>query len=121
MSENLCLDSNVLIDLLGGDKNIASLTQGCLIHISVATRIELLSWPKLRPDQIPGTRALLTNFKVHPLDDAVELQAIEFRRAFKMKLGDSIIAATAFEHELPLLTSDKHFARLKNVVEVRML
>ncbi len=121
MSDHLLLDSNVLIDLLAGDQRIATLTEGFFIHISFVTRIEVLSWPKLLPEQVVGTRSLLSNFRTYGMNDEIEEQAILLRRTYKMKLGDSIIAATAQVRDLPLMTADEHFARLKNVIDLRLL
>jgi predicted nucleic acid-binding protein len=52
----------------------------------------------------------------YDLDDGVIEQAIKLRRQKKMKLGDAIIAATALEYDIPLVTRNgddfKHIAGL---------
>jgi predicted nucleic acid-binding protein len=40
---------------------------------------------------------------------------IMFRREYKLKLPDSIIAASAYFQKIPLLTSDKDFKRIKEL------
>jgi predicted nucleic acid-binding protein len=40
---------------------------------------------------------------------------IEFRKKSKLKLPDSIIAATAYYSKLPLLTSDKQFRTIEEL------
>ena len=42
-----------------------------------------------------------------PLDDSIAARAIELRRQKKMSLADSIIAATALIHPLPLVTRNE--------------
>lgn len=41
--------------------------------------------------------------------------SIEFRKKSKLKLPDSIIAASAFYSKLPLLTADKQFKTVKGL------
>lgn len=121
MSDHWLLDSNVLIALLAGDRKVAALTEDRFIHISFVSRIEVLSWPKLQPEQVKGMLAFLARLKAHAMSDAIEEQAIRLRRTYNLKLGDSIIAATAIVGEMPLMTGDKHFARLKTEIDLRLL
>lgn len=49
-----------------------------------------------------------------PLDDAITERAIALRRKYKkLKLGNAIIAATAIEHNLTLITHN--IADFKNI------
>lgn len=77
--------------------------------ISFITELELLSFPKISPDTEETIKGLLEN--CHVVDITPELKdiTIEFRRKSKLKLPDSIVAATAFSLKLPLLTADKQF------------
>jgi hypothetical protein len=54
-----------------------------------------------------------------PLDDRIAARAIELRRQKMMSLADSIIAATALLHRLPLVTRNEadftHVAGLENI------
>jgi len=40
---------------------------------------------------------------------------IKLRRRYSLKLPDAIIAATALSLEIPLLTADKDFAKIKEI------
>ena len=54
--------------------------------------------------------ALLERMVYLEITPAIENETIEFRRRYKLKLPDSIIAATATQHQLKLLTLDKKLA-----------
>ena len=45
----------------------------------------------------------------------VDTNILEFRKKSKLKLPDSIIAASAFYSKLPLLTADKQFKTVKGL------
>jgi len=46
---------------------------------------------------------------VTPLDNRVKDTAIAIRKKYKLKLPDSIVAATAIAYDIPLITADKQF------------
>ncbi len=49
------------------------------------------------------------------LKQEVKELTVELRRKYKIKLPDSIIAASAFFQKIPLLTSDKGFKRIEEL------
>lgn len=49
------------------------------------------------------------------IDESIKEQAILFRKKYLLKIPDSIIAATAFSLDIPLVTSDKQF---KQIIEL---
>lgn len=52
---------------------------------------------------------------VVPLDTSLALLAADTAREFKLAMADSIIYATARQHQAILVTSDAHFADLPQV------
>lgn len=57
-------------------------------------------------------------FRVEEINRELEDIAIHFRKEHKLKLGDAIIAATAFQHSATLVTNNtKDF---KNISEIRI-
>jgi predicted nucleic acid-binding protein len=61
----------------------------------------------------------LENLEVVGFSDAIKKHAISLRRKYRMKLPDSIIAATAIHYQIPLLTADKGF--MKAVAELQLI
>ncbi len=72
--------------------------------VSVVTRIEVLGYPNQTPEQTQRAFALLDLFAELPLQERVVQSAIRLRRRQSIRLGDAIIAATALEHDLSLVT-----------------
>jgi predicted nucleic acid-binding protein len=73
---------------------------------SAVTRMELLGFPGITPDEEHLIRMLLDQFRYLGITFEIEEAAIEIRRARRMKLPDALIAATARCHGLELLTLD---------------
>ncbi len=72
--------------------------------ISQATRIEVLGWHRLTLQDKTDLEAFLAAGSMLSITDAVADQAVIMRQGRKMSLGDSIIAATALERDLELVT-----------------
>lgn len=86
------------------------------INISVITQIELLSWNTNKSSDLTLMKDLIDSCCVIPLDESVVEKVIETRRASKIKLPDSIIAASALVNGLTLLSHDnKDFRKVKDL------
>ena len=77
--------------------------------ISFITELELLAYPDLSKESNRIIKGLLSNCLIVDINNIIKNLTIDFRKNSKLKLPDSIIAATAYHHRLPLLTADKIF------------
>ncbi len=105
------IDTNVAIGYLDGREQVRELIErhGAApgnSAVSQITRIELLSFPAITPDEEARINSLLSTVTVILIDEAIEREAIALRRRTRLKLPDAIIAATAVAHGLTLLTLD---------------
>jgi predicted nucleic acid-binding protein len=114
----LLLDTNALIYLDKGSETVARFMVDKLIYLSVISEIELLSIPGLSEAKVHQLEQMLGWFKIVDLEPAIKRTAIDVRRHKKLKLPDAIIAATAIEYNLPLLTADRTFAKIEGVNSV---
>ncbi len=114
-------DTNILI-YAGepGDVVCAPFVESPDAVIASVTRIELLGFPgfgQLAPERQVRLREIVATTVEAPLDDGIIRRAIVLRQQQKMSLGDSIIAATALEFDVPLITRNpgdfKHLAGLQ--------
>lgn len=53
-----------------------------------------------------------------PTNEAISEEAAFLRRKYKIKLADSIIAATAMVYRIPVATRDKQFQKIKEITVV---
>jgi len=109
MSRGCIFDSNILIyhinDQLDpvAERVVYDLFDGP-VFLSVITRIEVLGWRGHNERSWAAAKALLDGLIEVPLDSAVADIAIDLRRQYSMKLPDAVIAATALNAGLPLVT-----------------
>lgn len=103
----LC-DSNILIYAAElGDTVCVPYVEHAEAAIATVTRIEVLGFPgftALSSERQTRLREVVDSLLELPLDGRVIQHAIALRQRKKMSLADSIIAATALEHGLPLVT-----------------
>ncbi len=52
------------------------------------------------------------------MDAGIKAVAIDLCAMHRMKLADALIAATAIRSGIPLVTEDKHFRKLKGMLEL---
>lgn len=112
------LDTSIVLDILDGLEHVADIVQGCDVYISVITRVELLSSFKPTPERTAAAMAFIADCKVVQFSNEVQDATIGIRRAHRLKLPDSVIAATARYLGLQLITADKKFARLADEMAV---
>ena len=79
---------------------------------SVIVRMELLSKRQMMDFEERGILEFLDHLAVIPLSEEIERKAIELRRSTKLKLPDSIVAATSIVLDAILLTDDKALLNL---------
>lgn len=93
------LDTDVLVDHLRGRRRILAGTDE--LHVSAVSRAELFSG---RGAEERRVRRLLEPMTDLPVDAAIAERAGRLRRGSTRRLPDALIAATALEHRLTLVT-----------------
>lgn len=111
----LLLDTNIVIYFLNGDKRLSSLLDGMEIHLSFITELELLSYPDISDEERLGIEAFLKDSSIHNISKEIKDKAIELRKAYKLKLPDCIIAATAISENIALFSADTGFNRIEEL------
>jgi predicted nucleic acid-binding protein len=111
----LFVDTNIVLYFLKGDPEVVDLISDKDLVISVITEIELLSFPHLTKENEQQIKNLLKDCTILDLRQEVKELTVELRRKYKIKLPDSIIAASAFFQKIPLLTSDKGFRKIEEL------
>lgn len=104
-------DSNILIYAAEpGDTLCLPYARRPDAMIASVTRIEVLGFPKfglLPVQRQTELHTLVENTTELPLDEEIIQRAIQLRQHKSMKLGDAIIAATALEYGVPLVTRNE--------------
>ena len=95
----ILVDSDVLVDHLRGHRRLVA--GGDELHVSVVTRAELFSG---RGAEERRVRRLLDPMTTVAVDATIAERAGRLRRHGARRLPDALIAATALEHRLTLVT-----------------
>lgn len=121
MTNKYLFDTNIFIYYFNNDEKVLQLffddfiTQNQVFY-SFISEIELLSFPKLNSTQNEKIRNFLSAFNEILIDSAIISKVIELKRKYSIKLGDSIIAATALELNAILVTrNEKDFNTISKI------
>ena len=107
-------DTNFLIHLNQGNPLVEPFLD-YNFGISVITEIELLgafSISKIQKNQIVN---LIQDCFIIEMDFKIKQKCIDLRQKYKLKIPDAIIAATAIIYQIPLITSDGDFEKIKEI------
>ncbi|CAM8636539.1 VapC Predicted nucleic acid-binding protein, contains PIN domain [Oxalobacteraceae bacterium] len=106
------LDTNFILGLLKATPEVLAIVEvrdllASSCAYSAVTRMELLGYPNITPDEERLIADRLSKFTYLSISSEVDNLAITLRRTRKLKLPDALIAATAIHHGLELLTLDE--------------
>ncbi|MBI2638917.1 type II toxin-antitoxin system VapC family toxin [Candidatus Peregrinibacteria bacterium] len=112
------LDSNILIYYLEGRKEVrdfVKMQKSSRASIPVISVTELLAKADLTKKQLTFLQSFLDNFSIVSFDMRAAQEAARFKRTYKLLFPDAVLAGTAHLLKLPLVTRDKHFAKIREL------
>lgn len=122
---HILLDTNIVIYFLKNDPwtmRMMERLQESYFHISIVTWIETLTGSFYHGKKMPEIAEALSHFTRLPITEAVGYATAEIIEQEAMKgkrknFQDSVIAATALVHRMPLMTNNprdfRHLKKLK--------
>ncbi len=121
MESDYLIDTNTIIYLL--DRKLpptAKLFLAKLIdelcQLSVISQIELLSWQPPHTEDKTIVEAFVAACQIIDLSPAIVQQTIQLRQTYRIKLPDSVIAATALINDWTLISrNDSDFRRISEL------
>jgi len=116
----MVIDTNILIAYLKGDADVVAFLsswrkEGRALFVSSIIRAEVLALPSLSGTELNHIKDFLDEFIPVPFDDVLAEKAAALKRLYAMELPDCLIAATALERRVPLVTRDKQFRKIKEL------
>lgn len=116
MSGNkIFLDTNIIVYFLNGDDTLTTFLDNKIIYISFITKLELLGYQSLNKNQETQIKNFLSECIVIGTNISIESEVIKIRKKHKIKLPDCIIMASAIHHDIPLITADRDFDKIKEL------
>lgn len=113
--DKLFLDTNIIIYLLSGDRTIADLIDQKTVYVSFITQLELLSYHGISDVEKQRVSDFLSDCVIVDINESIKATIINLRRAYRLKLPDSIIVASAIHLDLPVITSDRAFNKIEEL------
>jgi tRNA(fMet)-specific endonuclease VapC len=120
-NERVAIDSNILVQILGGNKAFSAFLKGREVVASTIVRMEALIYHGEKPKQQEQVLAFLDRCELVEIHRSVQDIAVDLRVRFKLSLPDAIIGATAGHLDIPLITADAAFAKLKPEFDIVLL
>ena len=108
-------DSNAIIYFLGANPSSVSLPDQKIHYISVVSEIEVLGFGFKNSTDLYAVKRYLRSVKIIPLNNEIKEIAIHIKKDYKSKVGDAIVSATPIYFDLPFITADKHFKKIKEL------
>ena len=105
-------DTNPLIYLLNGNREVANYLDGKQIWISVITELELFGKKDLNTNEIKEINLLLESCFIAEMNLHIKQITKDLMQKVSVKLPDAIVAATAIYLDFPLLTADAGFEKI---------
>jgi predicted nucleic acid-binding protein len=118
MTDNLLIDTNIVIYGLQGFKPVNQLLEKRKISLSFISEIELYSWPNLNERDTHLIKNFIDTCQIIEYSSQLKERVIEVRKKFKLKMADAFIAATALQYDLPLVSADAIFSK---VIEINFI
>jgi predicted nucleic acid-binding protein len=109
------LDTNACIYFLNGDEVLTDFLHGQNIYISVITEIELFAFHGSNTKSIEILNDFINSITVLDIDKEIKALTIQLRKIYKLKIPDTIIAASALALSLPIITADKSFKKIADL------
>jgi predicted nucleic acid-binding protein len=107
-------DTNFLIHINQGEPFVEPFLDYS-IAVSFITEIELLGAFSISKTQRNQLKNLMKDCLVLDMNYQIKQECIAIRNKYKIKIPDAIIAATAVVYNIPLITSDKGFDKIKEI------
>ena len=114
MKTDFIADTNFLIYVHEGNSIVESFLE-YNFGISFISEVELLGYKGITDSEEVKLKQLLKDcFKIE-WGNKIKEQTIQLKRKYNIKLPDAIIASTCLILDIPLVTADKGFSKVKEL------
>ena len=108
---NILLDTNIVLYLLGGDSTLIPILEGKNLYISFITQLELLSYQGLTEKDYKKISEFINECTIIDITEGIKEIAIKLRKQYSLKLPDALIIGTATWLSIPVISADHDFSK----------
>jgi predicted nucleic acid-binding protein len=109
------VDTNVLVYILQGNPCVQYFTQENMLAVSCITEMEILGKFHISEKEKSIVERMLSRCLIIDINYYIKQLAITIRQNARVKLPDALIAATALQQNLTLVTADKGFSKIADL------
>ena len=109
------IDTNILVYMLQGNPKVRYFAQEEFLAVSCITEMEILGKYQIFEEEKKIVEELLEQCNIIDITYKIKQTAIKLRQNYRIKLPDAIIAATAIQQNLTLVTADKGFSKISEL------
>ena len=114
MKIDFIADTNFLIYLHEGNKIIEPFLE-YNFGVSFVSEIEILGFHGITKSDETKLKLLLNDCFQIEWNTKIKEQTIQLKKKYSIKLPDAIIAASCLVYDIPLVTADKGFSKIKEL------
>ena len=107
-------DTNILLYIITGNDAVFEFIND-EFFISEVSEIELLGNKGILDTQLKYRKQIIDRCTIVSLSENIKRLTIQLKQNYTIKIPDAIIAATSIYLNLPLLTADKDFKKIKEL------
>lgn len=119
--KEILVDTNIILHLINGSEDLVTFLEGKDVFISFITELELLGYKGISAKQETQIVELLDDCSIISMNKLIREKYIFIKRNYNVKLPDAIIIATAMAFDMPIISADKDFKRVKEIVDNSIL
>jgi predicted nucleic acid-binding protein len=108
-------DTNVIVYILQGNPSVQHFAHEDMFAVSCITEMELLGRFQISEEEKHTITRMLSQCFIIDINYHIKQMAINIRQNTHMKLPDALIAATALQHNLTLVSADKGFCKIADL------
>jgi len=109
------IDTNILLYILQGNAHVQYFAQEEILAVSCITEMEILGRFHISEQEKRVITKVLAHCNIIDISYTIKQLAIQIRQNTKVKLPDALIAATAMQQNLTLVTADKGFSKVADL------
>ena len=109
------VDTNIILYILNGNKELAEMLNGKEVYVSFITELELLGYKGITKSDKEIIQNFLDDCTIIGINNIIKTNTLQIKQNQTVKLPDAIIGATTIYLNIPLLTADKGFAKIKEI------
>ena len=109
------IDTNILVYILQGNPRVQYFAGEDVLTLSCVSEVEMLGKFQISEEEKETVTQMLSGCSIVDINDPIKRYAIGLRQRYRIKLPDALIAATAMQQNLTLVTADKEFSKISEL------